>query len=558
VKSVRSYLSILLSFSLAASPVAMAGPKEDAREVVASSQRAARDKARMVFHEYLQQAALQTANVLSLADNFNQMSDNLGTQINDLEKLRLQLAQAMEKAEVPQDPDNVDRVLSHMSAIYTTTSDLYVAARAAEKQRDYKILKNGSIAEEIRNSLDTFLVNLQTTCQNGIPANFEYPDLPAVRPIVPSYSFGVNVGVDSGGYTSVQPQVPNVQTKGLKGDTANAVYTTAYAGGFVLGAYLVTGHLVLTGTAAAALTASQALAATGIGAAVAAVIALVVYFDALFDAIKDSRDVSDAMWIVFNEKADAETVRSEFKKLCQPFAERVANVRERIKAVSLNDKQAIADFDAESKEVQTSQEELSKLQQAYDSKSLEIKAALDADPNFAKADDASKQKEMMNRLAGADELKALKNYINNSQSDFMMKMFEVSLMNIGLHSEKVDAAMQVQYGSLFKKQADEHLAKIVSIAILGRRMAVPKEVRDLIQTELQANTRIAYLFRQFDASFANYVHMELTLGQDNGYKDELAQWLKNVKTAQKEFPASPTLKTLVARGESFLQYLGVK
>lgn len=558
MRSYRFYLSILLSVSVTTSPFAMAGPQDDARAVVASSQQAARDKARIVFHEYLQQSALQAAHVLGYADRFDLLSENLAKQIADLEKFRLRLAQAMEKAEVSQDPNNVNRIVGQMEAIYRSTSDLYVAARAAEKKRDYIILKNGGVSEKIRDSLSKFLESIKTTCQDGIPANFEYPDLPSVRPIVPSYSFGVNFGVDSGGTTSAQFQVPSVQTKNLKGETATAVYTTAYAGGFVLGAYLATGHLVLTGTAAAALTASQALAATGIGAAVAAVVALVVYFDALFDAISQSRDVSNAMWIVFNGKADAETVRSEFKNICRPFADRVSNIQDRIAALTSGDQQAIDDLSAERKEVREGQQQLMELQKALDEQMIQIKKDLDADVQFVNADEKAKTTEVMRRLSDSRPAKDMQAYIKNTKSDFLMKMFEVALIDIGTHIDQVDQAMREQYKQLFKNQTEQHLAKIVNMAILGRRMAVPKEVRELVQTELKANTRIGYLFRQFDVAFADYVQMELTLGQNGAFKGKLAKWMSDVKTAQKEFPDSPTLKLLVTRGESFLQYLGVR
>lgn len=555
MSSLRQYLAGLLALTLAAGP-AYAGPEQDARAYVESTRQGARDKARLIFHQYLQEAQFQAANVLKYSDTFEQSTQNLANQTSALEKLRLQLAQAVEKADAPPEIGNVEQMSDQLMAIYQSTGDLYAAARTAEKNRDYLILKNGQADAEIKQSFNSFLRNIQTTCSNGIAANFEYPDLPPIRPIVPSYSFGVNVSVDGGGNTSVQPQVPSVQTKKLNGDTATAVYTTSYAGGWILGAYLVTGKIILTGAAAAGMTASQVLAASGIGLGVAAVVALVVYFDGLFSAIEQSREVSNALWIVHNEKADAETVRAEFKNICRPFADRAAKIQTRVNAIKNGDAQAIADLKAESDSVQADQDKLNSLQKAMDDELVQIKKDMDSDPNIAKLTDDQRSELAMKRLAESQSYTDMQTYIKSSQTDFLMNMFEVSLINIGTHITDVDKAMQLQYKDLFKNQTDQHLAKIQNLAVMGRRLAIPQSVRDLVQAEVKANARIAGLFREFDSDFAGYVQTELTIGQDETYKPKLVKWLEDVKAAQKDLPASPTLKMLVTRGESFLKFLG--
>lgn len=537
---------------------AFAGPKSDARAYVETTREGAREKARMLFQEYLQGSALESLKVNEYAGKFNDLSENLKNKLADLELQRLRLAQAVEKADLPQGTQNVQVMIQNLLPIYENLSQIYISARAAEKNRDYLILKNGKVGDDIQRSFQLFLKNITTTCENGIAANFSYPSLPAIRPVLPSYSFGVMASVDSGGNFTATPQIPNVQTENLNGDTAAAVYTSAYAGGYVLGAYLITGKVVMTATAAQTLTAAQALGASGIGLGVAAVVALAVYFDGLFSAISKSREVSDALWIVHNDKADAETVREEFKAICKPFAERISKVRDRLSAIDAQDPKALKDIKADRELVRSERAKLERLQTALNERLVAIKAEVEAEAEVKKLNEDQKQELAMQRLKGSYAYVDMQSFIKESKSELLMKMFEVSLIDIGLHIVQVDEAMTIQYQELFKNQTEQHLNKIMNLAMLGRRLAIPNSISELVEAELKANSLIAKLFRQFDANFAGYVQMQLTLGYDDSYKPKLIEWLEEVKKAQKDLPKSETLKVLVSRGQTMLNFIGVK
>lgn len=537
---------------------AFAGPRDDARAYVESTKEGARAKARTLFHEYLQGAALKAAKVSEHSDKLNQLSLNLKDQIEKLNKLNLRLAQAVERSDINLGSQNVDNVTKIVRESFESVSELYVAAQAAQKKRDRIILEGGQVHHEIQNSFKLFLDNINETCSQGIAANFAFPDLPAIRPILPSYSFGVTVTVDSNGNTSTTPQIPNVQTNQLNGDAASMVYTGAYLGGYVLGAYLLTGKVVLTSAAAQSLTAAQALGASGIGLGVAAAVALAVYFDGLFSAISKSREVSDALWIVHNDKADAETVRAEFKAICQPFAERISKVKNRLVAIENNDAKALEELKADREIVRVEQTKLLDLQRVLDLKLTEIRNEVNNDPELKKLDDRQKQEAIMNRVQSLRTYADMQDYIKNSKSEFLMKMFEVALIDLGLHIVKVEEMMTVQYQELFKEESDRYLKKITDLAKLGRRLAIPQTVKELVDAEISANKRIASLFTQFDMNFAGYVQMQLSLGYDNSYKPRLMAWLNEVKKAQRELPSSETLKVLVVRGQSMLDFIGAK
>jgi hypothetical protein len=372
---------------------------------------------------------------------------------------------------------------------------------------------------------------------------------------VPSVSLGIQVIFSGDGSVTVQPDAPSVQTEKINGANAAALYGLTTAGGYVLGAYLLTGKVVLTQAAASTLTSAQAMGAMGVGLGVTAAVALVIYVDGLLEAIEKSKEVSDAHWIVHNEKADAETVRAEFKKVCEPFATAASQLPARMNLIKSGDAAAMTALEDDRRSVEKITTETMELQKRVNEEYSRILKTLAEDPQVAKMTEEEREKKVAEMLERSEPYGKMKEFTANTTSEMLMKVFEVGFLELLINSERVEKAMAEQYKDLFKNQTDVHFEKIVRLGQLARRMAIPAKISKLVKAEVAANIKIGKLFREFDLAFADYIQKELTFSFDDSFLRKLRTWMENVGVARKGLPDSPTLKVLEGRGKSLMALL---
>jgi hypothetical protein len=555
--SLKRAIALTLAFMMS-SQAAFAGPVSDAKTYVANSQEAAREIARSLFHQYLMSSAINAQNAVEYSNGVAETTLAIQTEIENLEALRKKLALAEADALDASEETGFDEVASRFATARKAFEKIYSDAKASQGFRDYLILNGLNQAASLQLAYSGFLSNIENTCRSGIAASIGYPELPPIRPIVPTYSFGVSFKTDGNGNTSVQPEMPQVDTEKINGDVSQAVIATAMATGYTVGAYLVTGKVILSSAAAANMTAAQTMAASGVGLAAAAAVAVIMYMDGLLDAIKKSREVSDAMWIVFNEKADAETVKSEFRTLCNPLMKKIPEIKTLVARLNENDPAAKVQLVQMGASVEPILAEISRLQSLYSDEIKKITDDLTAQPNSDQWTAEQRKTWVTERVNKSPAAINFQKYVAGLDENFVNTMMEYNLVQMGAHATEVEQTMQANSKDLFKKQVETKLERLLDLAALNRKMAVPKNIKVAIAAEIKANKVIADLYRSFDTLFATFVTEQLTSSITTEPRQQLREWLKNVRQTQVSLPASQTLKILEKRGTDLLKFLNIE
>jgi len=530
-------ISLIITLTLnTAGSLSYAGPKEEALDYVAKSEEAARVTAENRFFDYLRTNIEKAAASIPNGKNYIEINESINYTKSKIGELVSKFNDSFGRVKNADGADVLE--------LYENLNNLYSDIRALERIRDRQILAGVRVSSTIGQGIEQVTNQILKVCEEGFAENVNMPELPPVRPVIPQYKIEMSIyGNDSG--VAVAP--PSFEAHGAKTEWVAPAAAVATAFGAGLHGYLATGSLAAFSSGASLTTGALAMGA-GFGLAVG----LTAYAISMEQAIEESREVTDAMWIVFDRKADAQTVKQEFKKLCEPLVSRLQNLPQKFeKIVVTKDAAAIADYKKQSDAVDKAMNELVQLNQLMKKKEdvlIEESKKLPEDQRAAFIEKG---------MHDSEERANYINFLKNQDQDIPFDMLEVAFIKILTEQKTMESSLQTYFDSLFKSQVQSFAVELGKLAQVVRNLSIKKEVRDMIREETTIYTEVGAAYREFDGAFSQYIKELFALGQTVNARIRLAAWVKKVNDLVVKYPTSKAAKVLQNEASQIVKILGL-
>lgn len=217
----------------------------------------------------------------------------------------------------PKDAEELYRKVSNLSQQYLEYAS--VIERISLDVTDFD-LSSQVIRSFVYGSALEFEKRLTQQCRDGVAVDLRNPTLPQIPPLtVPlSVQLGYKIfGTDSGVALS---NTSFVVGGGMDESSSSAKWALLLAGSQILGEFMVSGNVVMAGagaTAASGAAAGISLAGAAVGLGIFAAVAVGQYIYLDLENKKMANDLQLANRFAFDQTANSETVRNEFKNICQ-------------------------------------------------------------------------------------------------------------------------------------------------------------------------------------------------------------------------------------------------
>lgn len=535
----RKLVILSLVSSLLLNSTAYAGPKEDAYAYVAKTEDAARAHAQNLLMTYVR----DNASILQMQASKN---DALVSIVGEMNQSNSKVNILLEK--FLSTKTSADEQMSFLSTedldqLYDELNTLYINTRAAETVRDQEILRNFGKVASLRHDLEYVRTSVLKVCKEGVASNLDFSELPAVRPVPPAFSIYLSGEMNSSG--DVSTNAPRFTMDGENLEWVAPVAVTAAALGAGTHAYFTTnlGMQAFSGTAALSSTSMMVGAGVGIG------VALIAYGIAMTEAINQSKEVSGALWIVFDKKANAETVRAEFQKLCEPLVAKLEGIPARIMALNDSNADAVKLYGEQKIKVDKVMAELEKLSKAIQQKEQELTLVAEG------ATEADKKKWVEEKMLDSDEKKAYLNYMKDVDQSVFFEMLEITLIELSRSYKKVQDDIYKHFDDLFKTQMKKYNKDLNAIIQTIRKLRFKPTTLAAIKEEAKLYEDLAGAYREFDVAFAKYIDDLFMLGQTIDSRERLQNWLKLAEELSQKYPTSMSAKVLKAQAQQVIRIL---
>lgn len=357
-------LIILIQFTLA--PIAQAGPMTDAKSYTEKTHQAANSMAESMLRGLLAQA------LSSLTNNSAQIGAgmhhdlsaslvNLSEAEKEIQKTEQYITQLKKKAAQGKQmsPEDLERIIEKWSK-YAMIYESHYRTVVLNKERLHEYAFSAGELENIvfirAKEFEKAFVDI---CSQGVAVDINSPNLPALKPLLKPFSVQVDVMLNEDGGMN-----GNVAAAyGENSPINEAAMALGYAGSVILGEYLVTGKIVLSG--ASSISWGGFLAGTGIFLGVLAVIVIINDIEAK----KQAREIRKAQEHVFFNKANSESVRKAFKNICAELSPKLAGFSEQLKTSVKN---GLNPWEAEAAKSQSLFDQMHEKAKAYHAKQQQI------------------------------------------------------------------------------------------------------------------------------------------------------------------------------------------
>ncbi len=531
-KIINSSLAAVLAFNIVGSS-AFAGPQEDARAYVASSQEAARVHAENLLFQYIKDTAVGLGNQASGTPEFNAM-------LADIKKREESIKLLANKFVQKKDPTG----FQSSQELSQELNGLYVQVRAQERIRDRLILENQAIVSDLRGGVSYVQNSIIQVCSEGIASNINYPELPSVKPIPPVYSFYLSGGYSGGDF---KVNAPEFQMSGENTEWVAPVSVASAAVGSAVYATLTTNVTFTAALGGAGVGPAAMAAGLGVGAAVA----LVAYAYSMDKAISESKKVSDAKWIVFEGTANAESVRSEFKKICEPMVTRLVGLNEKINLLNSNNPEALAEYEDSKIQVKNMMAALKEVSSAVHKKEQDL-------TTLAKEQPEDKREAWIDsELRKSDERKAYTDFMASLDKNIFFDMLEISLIELSQQSDVLTKELSPFYEKLYSSSVKKYNKELNVLIETVRKLSFKPQTIEALNEEISLYKELGSAFREFDASFAQYLSELYRLGQTVESRARLLKWKSAADKLIVKYPASTSAKVLKVQAEQVIKILGI-
>lgn len=507
----------------------------DADDYISKTHKIARERAQSLMNEILVEAMTSAVNSQLKAD-----PEGVRKAFSDTQK-RLQSHLQQLEPIIAVSPDEAKSMtgdeLTQLSKFYRQT---LIKIRSNERSLNDIAADIYNQNAVIRKIAEQFIKNLEQYCANGLAIDPYNEILPAVRPLMPTYS--INFTYTIGGQDDGHGAGGRTATVG-HGAEAAAIWTTIYAVNTAIAASIISGKVILTQAAMASLTTAQTATAALAAAGVTLVIAVIVIAVMSEMARKESERMVKDQRRMFVERAGIEDGRNYFKEQCRSTRALFGDLSAELNKLASGDENSIRSLKEAEPNAKKAVQEYFDILKAYHAKRTEITKTLNANSS------------------DEDKMKAAKALEESSEGQHFKKMGEelspeklVPLIKHALlanflaasqNSAAVDFGPEVDWATL-----DARNKALLELAIVKNSAEAEMASLPNWQAELKANIEIRSLYARLDrliirkAEWIFSVSRDLNKVQYEIIHREMKEWYASLRATLAIYPNSNLLKQL--------------
>lgn len=504
----------------------------EANEYIENTHKVARERAHSLMNEVLIEAMVSAVNSQikanpegvkrALADVQQRLQGQL-QQLEPIIAISPEEAKSMTGAELTRLSQSYRKTLTKLRA-----SEDHIYSIAAEVFNQNAVIRK--IAED-------FMKNLDNYCQQGIAIDPFNQILPAIRPLMPTYSvhFTYSSGQNDG-------QADGNRSVSLgNGEEAAAIWTTVYAINTSVALVLITGKGLAAAMTGA--TAAQMGAAALAGFGVTLVIAVIVLAVMSEMARKESEKMVKDQRRMFIERAGIEDGRNYFKEQCRATRTLFGDMSAEMNKIAAGDAAALQSLKDSEPEVKKAMKSYTDILKAYHAKRTEIQKELKENATEEQKRAAAKQ------LEETEEGKRFKKMGEDLKPETLVPIIRHSLLANFSNAAQNSAA--VDFGKGLDWEGLEARNKALMDLAISKNVA-ETELTSIPnwQAELKQNIEIRSLYARLDrliirkAEWIFSVTRDLNKAEFEKIKREMGEWYNSLRATSAIYPSSALLKQL--------------
>lgn len=399
----------------------------------------------------------------------------------------------------------------------------------------------------IYETVDQFLKNLDSSCQLGYHPDIFDKTLPPRQVLMPNYEFRASVAIDGDG-----PRFdPSHSAIGIgKTDEERAMWALGTALTIAASASVLSGSVVLTGEAFAAMASGTQLAAVGMGLGITAAIAAVIIVSQIIASRRESEKIVREQSLIFHERADHNTVNAIYTEKCNQVKSLFVNMRSEMDGIGSGDAHALAALEKERAVNEHLVANFRATIKAYIDKQNEVLGS-DYD-RLTDEQKSSRQK----ALAESQEGTALFEMVKSLTPENMVSMVGFVLKDLYLKGIKHAAALEAHFETIQTSAGEDkyrHRAEILNRLLVAQEL----EVMNLkghaeFTNALKRNEVLRGIYADLDSIVIDFAGLLLKDSKSDG-KDwklleaRISKIARKVQKAALENPDEPLLKHILKR-----------
>lgn len=346
----------------------------------------------------------------------------------------------------------------------------------------------------VRGTVSAFLQNLGQVCREGLMTDIQTSGLLPIPSVIPHFEFRGNFG---GGLDGSDPNAGGWAQVGDGSPENIATWALVHAGSTILAGYLITGKVILTGSALAASGAALAILATGV--LITAVIAAIVFLGGRQRAITESERAAGEAASAFLRRAGPEHVAERFRFHCDRVMATLASLPLIFDRIERGDQLIMAELDTARATLGREMQAIQQASSAHNRKFMELLGTRRwAD---LKSED---QNEIRRRLNESEEGRAWHRISESFTNEKTTDLVRFSFMNTYAEAERVAQTYGVAVQRLQERiNMDQLLAQqeqLRQITELKHRQEFESATQGLLARQDATHREIREILLDFDRS----------------------------------------------------------